>query len=72
MTLVGRTTEFRALRQGLERVMTGGRQIVLMAGEPGIGKTSIVRKLAEEAVGLGAVAIYGASFEGNGQPLLAP
>jgi DNA-binding CsgD family transcriptional regulator len=72
MTLVGRTTELRVLRQSLERVVTGERQIVLVAGEPGIGKTSIVRNLVKEAAGLGAVAMYGACFEGDGQPLLAP
>lgn len=72
MTSVGRTAEFRALRQSLQRVMSGERQIVLISGEPGIGKTATVKDLADEAVQLGAVALYGASFEGDGQPLLAP
>ena len=72
MTFVGRTSESRALRSSLERVVAGERQITLISGEPGIGKTALVRDLANEAVGRGAVALYGASFEGEGQPLLGP
>ncbi len=39
---VRRTTELSFLHQRLEAALQGRRQVVLLAGEPGIGKTSLV------------------------------
>ena len=40
--LVGREVEIAALHQRLEAAVRGQRQVVFLAGEPGIGKTALV------------------------------
>ena len=40
--LVGREMELAALHQRLEAALQGQRQVVFLAGEPGIGKTALV------------------------------
>jgi oligopeptide transport system substrate-binding protein len=46
--LVGRTAEMEALRQVWDRVAVGGGQVVLVEGEPGIGKTRLIEELLAE------------------------
>jgi DNA-binding SARP family transcriptional activator len=55
---VGRATELTALRSLLER---GEGALVLLSGEPGAGKTRLVREFAHEAADRGAIVCYGAS-----------
>jgi Cdc6-like AAA superfamily ATPase len=40
--LVGRETELAQLHRWLEKALNGERQVVFIAGEPGIGKTTLV------------------------------
>jgi DNA-binding winged helix-turn-helix (wHTH) protein/predicted ATPase/type II secretory pathway predicted ATPase ExeA len=42
-TLVGREAELAQLHGGLERALEGGRHVVFVTGEPGIGKTAVVQ-----------------------------
>src|SRR5262245_22288854 len=44
---VGRETELASMRTWLSRSLRGGRQIVFVAGEPGIGKTTLVEAFME-------------------------
>ncbi|MBI3988887.1 MAG: AAA family ATPase, partial [candidate division NC10 bacterium] len=39
---VGRQTELEALRQALEKALTGHGQVVALVGEPGVGKSRLV------------------------------
>jgi predicted ATPase/signal transduction histidine kinase/ActR/RegA family two-component response regulator len=48
--LYGREHELRALRAAAERVIAGGRELVLVAGQPGIGKSALVRELTAPSV----------------------
>ena len=57
--LVGRKTESDHLRGALERATSTGRQVVLVAGEPGMGKTTLVSDFAREAHASGARVLYG-------------
>jgi DNA-binding winged helix-turn-helix (wHTH) protein/tetratricopeptide (TPR) repeat protein len=50
--LIGRAAELTQLRTSWNRVLSGSRAIVWVAGEPGIGKTTLVEHFAS---GLGAV-----------------
>ena len=45
--LVGREHEFGLLRERWERVKDGTGQVVLLSGEPGIGKSRLVEALKE-------------------------
>jgi predicted ATPase/signal transduction histidine kinase/ActR/RegA family two-component response regulator len=44
--LYGREGELRALRAAAERVTVGGRELVLVVGRPGVGKSVLARELA--------------------------
>jgi len=60
---VGRQDALDMLRRALATASNGERRFVLTAGEPGIGKTSLVRAFAREAHAGGAVVLYGRSDE---------
>ncbi|MEU9284672.1 AAA family ATPase [Streptomyces sp. NPDC048275] len=64
---VGRGGERAALRERLVRVGRGDPQLVLVAGEAGIGKTALVRDFVQDGGGCGTV--LWASGEENEQSL---
>ena len=66
---VGRTSE-RAMLDGALRAMKseGRRRVVLLGGEPGIGKTALAASLAAAAHADAAVVLYGRSDEDLGIP----
>jgi len=49
--LVGRESELRVLRQHWEQAKAGAGQVVLLSGEPGIGKSRLVQELKERLRG---------------------
>ncbi|MCT9929027.1 AAA family ATPase [Planotetraspora sp. A-T 1434] len=63
--LIGRGAELEVLRRA---IAAGGHHIVLVAGEPGIGKTS----LAEHAAGHAPRAVFGRCWDGTGAPPFWP
>jgi len=62
---VGRTSELARLDGAWRRVTAGGgaAQVVLLAGEAGIGKSRITARFAAEASAAGATVLYGACEE---------
>jgi DNA-binding SARP family transcriptional activator len=62
---VGRTAELARLEAAWRRVVTGGgaAQVVLLAGEAGIGKSRLTARFAAEAGAAGATVLYGACEE---------
>src|SRR5439155_23087258 len=59
---VGRTRELGALRELLALAEQGeGGRVALIGGEPGSGKTRLVRELAHEAADHGTLVMYGTS-----------
>src|SRR3954453_14742519 len=56
---VGRAGELQALR-ALVPASGEGRRVVLLGGEPGSGKSRLVRELATAAAGDGLLVLYGA------------
>ena len=56
---VGRESAMAQLRGALGAAGGGGRQFVLTAGEPGIGKTSLAAAFGREAHAAGAIVLYG-------------
>jgi DNA-binding CsgD family transcriptional regulator/tetratricopeptide (TPR) repeat protein len=57
---VGREAELEALRSLLPSAEGEGRRVVLVGGEPGSGKSRLVREFATKAANDGALVLYGA------------
>jgi DNA-binding SARP family transcriptional activator len=68
--LVGREPELQLLREALGRVLADRKErVLLLGGEPGIGKTRLLDALLGEARRLNATVISGSAFEGrSGRP----
>ncbi|MCA1844772.1 MAG: AAA family ATPase, partial [Actinobacteria bacterium] len=62
-TFVGRDAELAELDTVWHRARRGVRQAVFVAGEPGIGKTALVARVAEAAWAAGAMVLFGRSDE---------
>ncbi len=56
---VGRIEELRLIGEVWGRAISGARQVMFVAGEPGIGKTSLVAEFGRRCSGAGAVALFG-------------
>ena len=67
-TIVGRARELETFRAAFGRALSGRRQLVLVSGEPGIGKTKCAEALAEIAEGQGALVLWGRCREEAGSP----
>jgi len=65
---VGRRRELEALRGEFDAARNGRGRIVLLSGEPGIGKTRTATELAEFAEGEGAMLAWGRCHEEAGAP----
>src|SRR4029077_2496584 len=70
--LLGRDRELAELESALADARAGRGQLCLLAGEPGIGKTSLADALAESAAKAGADVRWGRAWEGGGAPALWP
>lgn len=67
-SFVGRREERAALEATLERARIGARQLVLVSGEAGIGKTRLIAEFAAAAHAAGARVLYGRVDEELGIP----
>ncbi len=67
-TMVGREAEHAELRRRLEDAIVGRGSIVLVGGEPGIGKTRLTQALVADARQRGCFAVVGQCYEGEGAP----
>jgi DNA-binding SARP family transcriptional activator len=63
---VGREVELEAISEAWRKARGGARRVSLIAGEPGIGKTSLVGELARRADADGAIVLYGRCDEDVG------
>jgi len=69
---IGREAELKLLTRALEDAMAGRGSIVLIGGEPGIGKTHLTTALAESAQLRGALVRIGHCYEAEGSPPYTP
>lgn len=65
---VGRLHELEALLSAWQITLAAGLHAVLIAGEPGVGKTRLAGEWSRQAHAQGAVVIYGRCDEGLGAP----
>ncbi|XVV02836.1 AAA family ATPase [Actinosynnema sp. CA-248983] len=71
LRLVGRERELNRLRAGVDALARGRGAALVVEGEPGIGKTALVKAVCEDAVGRGFRVCKGAGDElGRSLPLL--
>jgi DNA-binding SARP family transcriptional activator/tetratricopeptide (TPR) repeat protein len=69
---VGRERELGELQGALEEARAGRGRVVLLHGEPGIGKTRLADELAGRARGLGVRVLVGRCWEAGGAPAYWP
>ena len=56
------------LQAAMDRVVAGQGQLVMLAGEPGMGKTRTAQELASYAESLGSRVLWGWCYERDGAP----
>src|ERR1022692_569263 len=66
--IAGRARELDVFRGAFARMLAGRRQLVLISGEPGIGKTRCAEALADVAEDQGALVLWGRCREEAGAP----
>src|SRR5277367_1369148 len=66
--IVGRARELEVFRAAFDCMLAGRRQLVLVSGEPGIGKTRCAEALADVAEDQGALVLWGRCHEEAGAP----
>ena len=69
---MGREAELEQLRDALNGTLAGRGGLLLLVGEPGIGKTRTAEELATYAQVRGAKVHWGRSHEGEGAPAYWP
>ena len=69
---VGRGKEMARLRAKLDDARAGHGGLVMLVGEPGIGKSRTIEEFAEQARAGGAQVLTGRCFEGEWAPPYAP
>lgn len=69
---VGREDQLGLLRARLASTIDGHGGTVLVGGEPGVGKTALVRQLIAEAEKRGALAVFGRCYESEGSVAYSP
>jgi DNA-binding winged helix-turn-helix (wHTH) protein/tRNA A-37 threonylcarbamoyl transferase component Bud32/tetratricopeptide (TPR) repeat protein len=70
--LIGREHEFAELKRLLLEALAGRGSMVMIAGEPGIGKSHLARAVLAEAKQRGALGIVGHCYEMEGAPPYGP
>ena len=69
---VGRKRELARLREALGAAVGGAGQVILLGGNPGIGKTALVEQLAFEGRGRAVQVHWGRGWEAGGTPAFWP
>ena len=69
---VGREAELARLDTALDEALGGQGRLVLVAGEPGIGKTRLAQELGSRARERGGRLLWGRCYEGDGAPAYWP
>jgi DNA-binding SARP family transcriptional activator/tetratricopeptide (TPR) repeat protein len=71
-TLVGREPEMARLRPAVDAALSGRSGLILIGGEPGIGKSRLAEALAAHAHERGGRVIVGRCWEAGGAPAYWP
>lgn len=69
---VGRAEEIALLLRTVQSAVAGETGIVIVEGEPGVGKTSLLEEVGAEAERRGVLVVWGVCLEGGGTPSMWP
>lgn len=69
---VGREPELAALAERMQAAERGESSVVLLSGEPGIGKSRLLRELAGRALSQGWMVLSGRAYDTEGMPPYLP
>ncbi len=69
---IGREAELKQLTHQLDEALAGTGSLVMIGGEPGIGKTHLISALADTARMRGALVVTGHCYEMEGSPPYSP
>src|SRR6478609_7664013 len=69
---VGRETERAEIRAALARAAAGQGGLILLVGEPGIGKSRLADEASDDARGRGFEVVWGRCWEGEAPPAYLP
>lgn len=67
--LIGRDAEVKRLRETWDGAVNGERRVVLLAGEPGVGKTRLVTDVAQRVYEEGGIVVLGRCDDAVPAPL---
>ncbi|MDX1405796.1 MAG: AAA family ATPase [Woeseiaceae bacterium] len=70
--LVGRSAEIDAIDRAIDALASGRGQVLMLSGEPGIGKSALARLAADRAAAASIPAYVGFAWEGGGAPAYWP
>ncbi|GAA0242608.1 ATP-binding protein [Cryptosporangium japonicum] len=70
--VVGRVAERVTLERAVSACLDGGTGLVLLEGEPGVGKTRLLEEAAADADRHGVLVLWGRCREGDGAPAMWP
>jgi predicted ATPase len=70
--VVGRLAELRVIRASLAAALERHGTLVLVAGEPGIGKSRLLEEAAREAALRHMTPLWGRAYDGEGTPAFWP
>src|SRR5262245_66597186 len=69
---VGREAERGEIRAALDRAAAGQGSLVLLVGEPGIGKSRLADEASDDARARGFEVVWGRCWEGEAPPAYMP
>src|SRR2546428_1551431 len=69
---VGRERELDVLRGGLDRSAAGRGSVVMVVGEPGVGKTALLDEFSARVRESGLLVLWGKCWESGGAPAYWP
>ncbi|WP_260326271.1 AAA family ATPase [Streptomyces sp. TLI_185] len=70
--LVGRAEELAVVRHAVESALAGSTGLVVVEGEPGVGKTRLIEEAGAEAGRQGALVVWGHCLPRDGTPSMWP
>ncbi len=71
-SIIGRQRELALIWNQYEAAKDGQTRVVLVTGEPGIGKTRILSEITRRAIQDGAIALHGGASDAEGMPPYQP